>query len=166
MNDDVDMHDLRNITIIGNCLKLHMIKGSSTPKIYLQFLKSGEKMLEHQVNVLNDTFILCLPIAHNETHNISISFEPGSWDLHAYDDLNLMNEEPAVTVHDISVKLISMTEGTANVTASSSTSKHNAFMTYSFFSSSSRSKSWHNYCAIICIHYGFHNYYIANSQAM
>ena len=85
-------------------------------------------MLEHQVNVLNDTFILCLPIAYNETHNIFV-YEPGSWDLRAYDDPKLMNEEPAFKLHNINVKLISVTEGTANVTASSSTSKHNAFMT-------------------------------------
>ena len=87
-----------------------MIKGWTTPKIYLRF--SGENILEHQVKVLGQNFNLSLPIAYNDTHNIFFSKGSGSWDLHAYDHYDdfKMEMEPAVKLHSINSNFISLRE--------------------------------------------------------
>ena len=124
-----------------------MIRGWSTPTIYLLFT-SGEKTLKHQLNVSGDIFVLCSPIAYNKTHNISFSNgeDSDSWNLKAYDNHDLMKEEPAVKLHNITIKLMRIketplftefaTEGTEKVStpeaiANASTSKHNRSMTCS-----------------------------------
>ena len=84
-----------------------MIKGWTTPKIYLKFFKSGEEIPLHPVNISGQNFDLCSPIAYNDTHSISFSNGSGSWDLHAYDDeYDDLKIEPAVKLHNISINLM------------------------------------------------------------
>lgn len=139
MNDNIDLYELQDIiNITENCLNIHMIKGWTTPKIYLRFSKSGEKILEHQVNVLGQNFNQCSPISleYNKTHNISFSYGKGSgsWDLHAYDYYNdfKMEMEPAVKLHNINSNFIlketspstELHVPSATTETSASTSKH------------------------------------------
>lgn len=117
----IGTHFIQSLNFSQGCAYFSILGDNEIP-VALYFQHESEEKLVHKFNISKSNSLLCSPIVHNQTHNISFSEGISNWIVSVYDMSDEKEQgQPAVELHNVDVTVNTILVSPPEVTSSEQT---------------------------------------------